>query len=61
MDGTGPYGAGPATGRRSRPCIRGIKTFGNKEEEAEILKREKNYLKKEIEEIDERLSQIESR
>jgi len=71
LDGTGPYGYGPMSGRGMGPCGRGMghgrgfgrRSFGynwrmNSKEESEVLKDEAEILEEDLKAIKERLTQI---
>lgn len=67
LDGTGPMGAGPMTGRGFGSCGGGMGYSGCRrrrfdllggKDEREILKNEADLLKKELEAVNGRLSQL---
>ncbi len=65
LNGTGPLGYGPGTGRGLGPCDaglacgRGYRRFYSKKEEAELLKEESEALAEELKAVKERLAELE--
>ncbi|MFA5086679.1 MAG: DUF5320 domain-containing protein [Candidatus Paceibacterota bacterium] len=70
LDGTGPVGMGPGTGRGMGPCCgrmgrgygsgQGMRRFFTRKEESELLKEEAQALEEELKAIKERIDEIEN-
>ena len=65
LDGTGPWGYGPRTGRGLGSCCGYGSPYGRRffsqKEEKELLEEEKEVLEKELEAVKERLEQAKDR